>query len=65
MNEVDVERVLKTSSPRSHEVSRALLEAAAAPLDSDTSLAELCRQVLVFSSTFSLRFAEPWSLNET
>ena len=33
---------------RSHEVSRALLEAAAAPVDSDTSLAELCRQVLVF-----------------
>jgi len=30
---------------RSHEVSRALLEAAAAPVDSDTSLAELCRQI--------------------
>ena len=33
---------------RSHEVSRALLEAAAAPVDSDTSLAELCRQVSCF-----------------
>ena len=37
---------------RSHEVSRALWEAAAAPVDSDTSLAELCRQVEFRFSTF-------------
>ena len=49
------ERSTELSCSRSHEVSRALWEAAAAPVDSDTSLAELCRQVAFRFQPFVVR----------